>query len=181
MQRPWIRSVKDSGKLTVYDGIEEGRWAGVFKYLISNFSGLTHKKVSLVEESDMNAANVVMQLSDGNSSFTYAGATANAIFPGTAAHGKTLIFRVDDLVEKAAVFLPRNPSENHVNHLRFIAAHELVHACGFVTNDEHANDGVFMSFPNFLQGGKISASADSKKMPPYFLASKTQSGLGALW
>lgn len=181
MQRSWIKSVKDSGKLTVYNGIEEGQWAGIFKYWLTNFSGLTHKKVGLVEETDMNAANVVMQLSDGNSSFSYAGVTAKAVFPGTAAHGKTLPFQVNDLVEKAAIFLPRNPSYNHVGHLRYIAAHELIHASGLVTNDEHANDGVFMNLPNMLDGGKISASADSKKMPPYFLASKTQSALGAIW
>lgn len=181
MQVPWIQGVKSSKKLTVYNGIEEGQWAGVFKYWIDNFSALTHKKVSLKEETDMDAANVVMQLSDGNSSFTYDGTSANAVFSGTAAHGKTLPFQRDGAVEKAAVFLPRKPSENHVNHLRFIAAHELIHACGLVTNDEHSNDGVFITAPNFLNGGKVSASAATKKMPPYFLSPKTQSALGSLW
>ena len=84
-------------------------------------------------------------------------------------------------MEKAAVFLPKAPTYDHKNHLYFIAAHELIHAAGLVTNDEHGSDGVFMNLPNFLPGGKVNAQQGSKEMPPLFLDSKTHSALGAIW
>ena len=181
MQVPWIDSVKSAGYLTVYNGIDKGKWSGVFKYLLHNFSALTNKKIDLKAETDINVANVVMQISDGVGTFTYDGTPGKAVFSATAAHGKTLAFQRDGRMEKAAVFLPSAPSYDNKNHLYFIAAHELVHAAGLVTNDEHGNDGVFMNLPNFLPGGKVNAQKGSKEMPPLFLDSKTHSALGSIW
>jgi hypothetical protein len=181
MQVPWIKSVQSAGVLTVYNGIEKGHWAGVFHFLLQNFSGLTNKKIGLKQEKDMDAANVVMQLSDGVGSFNYDGTNYPAVFSGTSAHGKTLPFQRGGTVEKAAVFLPRNPEYNHKNHLHMIAAHELIHAAGLVTNDEHSSDGVFMNLPNYLPGGKINSQKGSKVMPPLFLDSKTHTSLGSIW
>jgi len=181
MQVPWIDSVKSAGYLTVYNGIDQGKWSGVFKYLLHNFTTLTNKKIDLKAEKDINAANVVMQISDGVGSYTYEGTTGKAVFSATAAHGKTLPFQRDGRMEKAAVFLPKAPTYDHKNHLYFIAAPELIHAAGLVTNDEHGSDGVFMNLPNFLPGGKVNAQQGSKEMPPLFLDSKTHSALGAIW
>ena len=78
MQVPWIDSVKSAGYLTVYNGIDKGKWSGVFKYLLHNFSALTNKKIDLKAETDMNAANVVMQISDCVGTFTYDGTPGKA-------------------------------------------------------------------------------------------------------
>lgn len=177
----WVQSVKNAGELTVYNGIEKGHWAGVFKYWLHNFSALTNKKINLKQEHDMNAANVVMQIADGNVEFTYAGTTAKGTFIATSAHGKTFPFQVGGEVEKAAIFLPKSPSYGEKNHLYYIAAHELIHAAGLVTNKDHGDDGVFMNLPNFLPGGKVNAQQGSKVMPPFFLDSKTDSALGSIW
>ena len=117
MQVPWIDSVKSAGYLTVYNGIDQGKWSGVFKYLLHNFTTLTNKKIDLKAEKDINAANVVMQISDGVGSYTYEGTTGKAVFSATAAHGKTLPFQRDGRMEKAAVFLPKAPTYDHKNHL----------------------------------------------------------------
>lgn len=181
MQVPWIDSVKSAGYLTVYNGIEQGKWSGVFKLLLHNFLSLTNKKIDLKPEKDKDAANVVMQIADGVGEFTYDHTTAKAVFSATAAHGKTIPFQRDGHMEKAAVFLPKSPTYDHKNHLYFVAAHELIHAAGLVTNDEHGNDGVFMNLPNFLPGGNVNAQKGSKEMPPLFLDSKTHSALGSIW
>jgi hypothetical protein len=182
MPVPWSSSfLQKAGQLTVYNGIERGHWAGVFKYLLHNFLDLTNKKIGLAQEKDIDKANVVMQLSDGVGTFTYDGTAAKAVFAATAAHGKTIPFQRSGEMEKAAVFLPSKPSYNHKNHLIFIAAHELIHAAGLVTNQDHGDDGVFMNLPNFLNGGKINAQQGSKVMPPLFLDDKTHSALGSIW
>ena len=179
---PWNASfLPKEGHLTVYDGIEKGHWAGVYKYLLQNFYDLTHKKIKLDPEKDMDKANVVMQIADGSGTFTYDGTTAKAVFAATAAHGKTIPFQRLGQMEKAAVFLPSKPSYNHKNHLIFIAAHELIHAAGLVTNEDHGDDGVFMNLPNFINGGKINAQQGSKDMPPLFLDDKTHAALGSIW
>ena len=182
MAMSWMTSVKDTGKLTVFNGLNAGRWATVFKPALDSFNKLSNQYglgVKLEGATDKAQANVVMQLSGGTASFEYDGNVGTASFDGTAAHGITLIFSRDGAVEKAASFLPTNPKENHVDVLTFIAVHELIHACGLDNND-HANDGVFMTLPN-IRGGKIWASQDSKKMPPLFLAPSTVSKIQGVW
>lgn len=176
---PWMQSVRNTGQLTVHNGVARGKWSGVFKPAITTFNSIVKAGVKLVETNDENAANIVTQLSDGKSQFTYDGNIATAQFNATMAAGITLIFSRDGAVEKAAVFLPREPKESHANVLLFIAVHEFIHACG-LDDDEHAGDGVFMTSPN-IQGGKLWAQKGSKKMPPLFLAPKTVTKLQSIW
>jgi len=179
MPVPWIDPVRKSNTLTVYNGIEEGSWAGVFKYLTQNFHAITHKLVKIVEETDMDKANVVLQLSDGDSTYTYDGTPGRAVLVGTK-HGATKPFQRDGKMEKAASFLPRNPEDANINYLRFIALHEMLHASGFTLNSEHSNSGLFAS-PVTMQFGKVTSSAQFKSMPPFYLADKTKAALGSIW
>lgn len=171
----WSSSIKDTGKLTVYNGIAVGKWATVFKAALASFNKNSGLTIKMVETKNKDQANIVMQLSGGTSSFEYDGTTYPVVFDGTLAHGQTLTFARDGGIEKAAVFLPITPKENHIDVLRFIAVHELIHACG-LENGEHAGDGVFITLPN-IRNGKIWASADSKKMPPLFFSQSTISKL----
>lgn len=178
MAKPWIKSVRDAKQLTVYNGITAGKWANIFKPALLSFNKL-RAGVKLVEAKDKTQANVVMQLACATCSFDYEGESHHAVLGNTLTHGKTLIFSRDGFVEKAAVFLPSEPDQKHVNVLKFIAVHELVHACG-LTDAEHAGDGVFMTLPN-IRNGQIWSSANSKKMPPMFLAPGTITKLKSIW
>ena len=167
---PWLSRVKTSGKLKVYNGISIGKWAGVFQPALASFNKNSRLTVKMVEEKDKDQADIVMQLSSGNSCFVYDKTPYPVVFDGTLAHGKTKTFARDGFIEKAAIFLPNEPKESHVNVLKFVAVHELIHACGLVEHDKH--DGVFIDLPN-IANGQIWASAGSKKMPPLFFAKKT--------
>jgi hypothetical protein len=171
----WTADVVKNGELTIYNGISVGQWANVFTAALQSFKKNSGLKLKLTPVKSEASANVVMLLSEGNASYPYGGNNDPIIFSGTSAHGKTRMFRGDGGIEKVVSFLPANPTYNHVNYLRFIAVHELIHACG-LDNDEHANDGVFMNSPN-MGGGKIWASNDTKKMPPLFFSPKTQGKL----
>ncbi|MCY7374756.1 MAG: hypothetical protein LH472_02135 [Pyrinomonadaceae bacterium] len=178
MDKSWDKSVmKDAGKLTVYNGISVGKWSTVFGRTLESFNKNSKLTIKLVPSKDKDAANIEILLSSGSSSYTYDGTTYPVVFDATLAHGKTKTFDRGDGIEKAAVFLPSEPKENHVNVLRFIAVHELIHACGL---DEHNNDGVFITAPN-IKNGQIWAAQGSKKMPPLFFAPKTVMRLQELW
>ena len=169
MADPWITSVKDTGTLTVYNNMSAGQWANIFTLTLRSFNNLSTQhglKVKLAETKDKEKANIVMNLSDDDAF-------------KTLVHGKGRVSVQDGFVIKVEVFLPSQPAQNHKDVLLFIALHELVHACG-LENSDHANDGVFMTLPN-IRNGKIWAAANSKKMPPYFLAPSTVSKLNALW
>lgn len=178
MDKSWDRKVlKDADKLTVYNGINVGRWSTVFVRALQSFNRNSGLTVKLVSASDKGAANIEMLLSEGSSSFPYDGTEYPVVFDATLAHGKTKTFDRGDGIEKAAIFLPLEPKENHVNVLRLIAVHELIHACGL---DAHNNDGVFITAPN-VRNGQIWASKGSKKMPPLFFAPKTVMRLQEIW
>lgn len=169
MADPWIKSVKDTGTLTVYNNMAVGQWATIFTLTVQSFNKLSTQhglKVKLAETKDKEQANVVMHLSDDDAF-------------KTLVHGKGRISVQDGAVIKVEVFLPSQPAQNHKDVLLFIALHELVHACG-LENSDHANDGVFMTLPN-IRNGKIWAADNTKKMPPMFLAPSTVSKLNAIW
>jgi hypothetical protein len=179
MAMSWVANVKDAGRLTVFNGLT-AQWGTVFKRALDSFNQLAGGLgVKLEQTKDKAQANIVMQLSGGAAKFEYDGNVATATFDGTAAHGKTLLFSRDNLIEKAASFLPVKPRESHIDVLTFITVHELIHACG-LDNRDHANDGVFMTLPN-IRGGRIWASADSRKMPPLFLHSSTIVKIKTVW
>src|SRR5437764_12701438 len=156
----WIKSVIDSGKLTVFNDMNTGQWSTVFDTAISNFNKISGLKMQLIEAKSRDDANAVMMLADGSATFPYEGNSDPIVFDPVFGHGKTRMFRRDNLIEKAVSVLPINPSENHINVLRMITVHELVHACG-LDNDEHSGDGAFMKYPN-IRNGQIFSTPSSK-------------------
>ena len=177
MDQSWTYKIRDTGKVTVYNGIDSGKWANIFKASLDAFNHNARLPVKLIPGEDKEQANIVMQVSGGSAGYTYDGQSYSVNFDGTLAHGKTNTLAREDGIEKAFIFLPLNTTQSHTNVLQFIAVHELIHACGLV---EHNNDGVFMTAPN-IQNGNIWSAKNSKKMPPLFFAPKTVARLQGLW
>lgn len=169
MAMPWTRRVKRTGTLTVYNNMSVGQWANIYTLAFQAFNDLSARhglKVKLTETTEKDRADVVMSLLDDEA------------FKGLV-HGKARLSHMNGQLVGVEVRLPSQPAQNHPDVLTFIALHELVHACG-LENGDHDNDGVFMTLPN-IRDGKIWASQDSKKMPPFFLAPSTISKINALW
>jgi hypothetical protein len=184
MKFPWIQSVRDTNKLTVFNGINAGHWVNVFSFALHTFNKISGLKMQMVPSKDEDSANVVMKLSEGNATYPWGGNSDPIVFVGTAAHGKTRLFRNEsDEVIKAVTFLPAKPADDHIHVLQHIAIHELVHACGIdngAKNEEHDSDGVFITLPNIANGKTYSTPA-TKKMPPFFFGSKTKTSLSTYW
>lgn len=171
----WIDSVRKGDELTVFDGISSGQWANVFTASLASFNKNSGLKIKMVPSENEDDANIVILLSSGTS--TYGDNPKPIVINPEFGHGKTRMFRdeASGEISKVVAFLPITPKENHINVLRMITVHELIHACGLDDN-EHSNDGVFMTLPN-IRNGQIFASAASKKMPPLFFSQKTKGQL----
>lgn len=171
----WIDSVRKGDELTVFDGISSGQWANVFTAALASFNKNSGLKIKMVPSENEDDANIVILLSSGTS--TYGDNPKPIVINPEFGHGKTRMFRdeASGEISKVVAFLPITPKENHINVLRMITVHELIHACGLDDN-EHSNDGVFMTLPN-IRNGQIFASATSKKMPPLFFSQKTKGQL----
>lgn len=177
MDIPWAKNITDTGELTVFNGASVGKWATIFKLALTSFNRNSGLKMKMVEAKKKDTANIVVQVAGGTTNFEYDGTSYPVVFPHTLVHGLTKTFARDGFIEKAAIFLPSEPDEDHKNVLRFITVHELIHASGLV---DHDNDGVFMSLPN-IRKGLIWSSANSKKMPPLFFDPKTIARLQKVW
>ena len=166
----WSDAVKQTGKLTVFNGMAVGQWSAVFAAALASFNKNSGLSIKLEETKSREDANIIMLLTSEKDGIL-----------STLTHGRTRMYRdqAGGQILQVETYLPSEPKENHPNYLRFIAVHELVHACG-LDDAEHANDGAFMTLPNF-RNGKIFAQAGSKQMPPLFLSSKTRSKLASAW
>ncbi len=193
MADPWLDSVKRSGRLSVYAGASlRGTWATAFRDAISGFNGLSRAHrlgVTLSASSDpppdSGGAHVGVEAANGRISFTYARTRASDVLNGSRMHGRTFLFVVGGKVEKAAVFLPSTPLVNTPRGrrpvgafvMKFIAVHELVHACG-LTDADHSKDDLFHGSPHVDHGDtplldKVRIDFRGRRivMPPLILSS----------
>ena len=196
MAQPWISSVREKGKLTVYNGLKHGRWLHIFDAALRAFN---HFKlpVQLTAANDEENANVVMGTSKGEATFDYEGDTYSGNLDPTRLHGLTLLLGRDGRTEKVAIFLPDDPKSGpmfiggkavyeraSLDMMKVIAVHELVHACGLENRDHDTNDGLFY-FPLAPSGdGKIIVPAQGKEsnpMPPLRLGASTITKIKELW
>jgi hypothetical protein len=200
MAKPWIDSVKQSGKLTVYDGIGGGKWSSLFQQSLNEFNELlkgSGLSLTFEKAADEASAQVVVKISDGPASFEYGKDKFSYAFNGKGLHGFTgqVSRGTDPRIEKAFVFLPSNPQMNTYDGLRptgigvmkCILVHEFVHACG-LENKDHGTDDVFHGSPQTNYGDtaaedKIGIRRDGKYIwfPPVVLSSATIGKIKALW
>jgi hypothetical protein len=197
MSKPWVSSVKDTGELTVHNGLNSGSWVHVFKVALQLFNDLG-LPVKMTQAADEKSANVVMGISSGVVSYTYGGVTyPGAAFDPKRLHGRTRLLGTERGTDKAAVFLPSDPKSGPMfirgkevyekatlEMLKVIAVHELIHACGLEDQDHATDDGLFY-FPLAPDGkGKMivpGAGNENNPMPPLRLAASTTAKVASLW
>ena len=182
MATPWIRSVRDTKTLTVFNGIGTGHWANIFTIALESFNKFAKPTgIKMVSAGDEQQANIIMRLAEGAAHYEYDGTKYEKAFSGTTLHGLTRTLARDGVIEKAFVFLPAKPqvtvfdnkgqqSEQMASQdvMKVIAVHELIHACGLDEPRDHGGDGIFY-YPLSYQEGKVYVPERGKNqalMPP---------------
>jgi hypothetical protein len=182
MATPWIRNVRNTKTLTVFNGIGGGQWANIFALSLASFNRFAKQAgIKMVAAPSEPEANIVMRLGDGTANFEYDKTEYQNSFSGTALHGLTKTLSRDGVIEKAFIFLPARPmvtvfdnkgnqSEQLANQgvMEVIAVHELIHACGLDEMKDHGGDGIFY-YPLAYQNGKVYVPERGKNqalMPP---------------
>ena len=196
MAIPWIRSVRDTKTLTVFDDIGGGTWANIFAFALGAFNNFAKSAgIKMVKSGDKQQANVVMGLGDGTVVYEYDKTTYKKSFSGTGLHGLTRQLSRDGVMEKAFVFLPARPQvtdfDNKGNQfekmasqdvMKVIAVHELIHASGLEDSD-HGGDGIFY-YPLHYQSAKLYVPERGKNqalMPPIRPDARIVGKIKELW
>jgi hypothetical protein len=182
MATPWIRHVRNTKTLKVFNGIGGGQWANIFALSLASFNKFAKQAgIKMVPADSEQEANIIMRLGDETVNFEYDKTQYQKSFSGTALHGLTKTLSRDGVIEKAFVFLPARPmvtvfdnkgnqSEQLANQgiMEVIAVHELIHACGLDEMKDHGGDGIFY-YPLAYQNGKVYVPERGKNqalMPP---------------
>jgi hypothetical protein len=197
MAIPWIKSVRDTKTLTIFDGIGSGIWANIFAFALGAFNNFAKSAgVKMMKSGDKEQANVVMGLGDGTVVYEYDGTSYQKSFSGTGLHGLTRLLSRDGVVEKTFVFLPARPTVtmgydrkgNLIEKLasqdvmKIIAVHELIHASG-LENSDHGGDGIFY-YPLAYQSKKLYVPERGKNMalmPPIRPDARIVGKIKELW
>src|SRR5881392_2773063 len=110
MGKPWASSIRESGKLTVHNGLKSGKWVHIFRDALQLFNQLG-LPVKMTQAADPESANVVMRVADGTATYEYDGTTLSHVFDGTRLNGYTMMIgrQGQTETEKSAVFLPSDP------------------------------------------------------------------------
>jgi hypothetical protein len=167
--KPWDPKIRSTKKLRIKNNAEAGMWSGIVTQSVPIFNNAAVKAMEyeLVSEGK---AEVVVKIAGANKS--------DPKFGDSAVHGKTLYGNGLKGLEEVEIFLPAQITQSHTNVLLHILLHEMAHAAGLV---DHSSDGILVTVPNIYANGTLSATATSKKMPPFFLSNKTIVRLKKIW
>src|SRR5215471_1372327 len=88
MPTPWLKRIRESGQLTVFN--KSGTWVHAVEKALATFN-LLNFPVKLVSEKEEKKANIVVKLSNGPDSYDYDGSTAKTPtgFRADGLHGAT--------------------------------------------------------------------------------------------
>lgn len=172
---PWNKSIRQSGKLLVFDEISIGRWSTIFALALASFNKhMAGAGVQVEQAQTKGSANVIMKLTSS-----------------TITHGKALMglrHPQMDLIMEAEILLPDDPRVGEsrdpasVEQLEIIAVHELIHAAGLSDND-HGGDGIFNS-PLTPLDGKFYVPQKGRSqapMPPIRVGKSIVAKVATIW
>ncbi len=183
MPHPWLKRIRKTGQLTVFN--KATAWAVPVDAAIKSFNNLS-LGVKIVVEEDEKAANIVLVLANrAGEQYKHYGDTAKTLptFKADDLHGQASTFLDDKLGEIffATVFLPGKVKKATDSQKEVIIVHELIHACGL--DGWHDSVGIMFGQMDKTDGGLIEYLHDkgAKPMPPIRLGSQTACRVKMLW
>lgn len=200
---PWIRSVRESGQLSVYKGGSLiGDWSAAFDRAMDDLNALCRQQnlgVQLVQTTEpadpsgMGGANVQVEV--GLSfSISGLGPSLTASVENGRAHGSTAKYAVpqsgasDLAIVRALVLCPPSVSPEGrgggVGVKLVVMAHELVHALGVgIHSPYEQNDLMNSSFEPELGGDRLHTVnyTGRRFMPPIGISGPTAQAIRGLW
>lgn len=183
---PWVDAVKKTGRLTLGldPSLHQALWDKVFASAIFEFNKLSaNYKLGVVfaKADDLKSANVEARAAKGDFDFAYPpGSPQTRIrFDGNTVHGlcKPALMQTGGQgaaapyqMIKAFIYVPAAPMTDGRpigDPVKLVmAVHEMVHACGLVSNDEHSVDDLFC-WPMPLFGTRPSEDRVGAAGPAY--------------
>jgi hypothetical protein len=190
MPGPWLKQIRDTGKLTVFN--KATAWAVPVGAAIKSFNKLS-LGVTLVAENKEKSANIVLvlgmrggqQYPHDDASYGTLTALTSPKFNSEMLHGYTATFTVEQSKEIvfAAVFLPGKIKKVTNGQKEMVVVHELIHAAGLY--EWHDTEGIMYDIMNVTGGGlleaNLSAGGGVKPMPPIRVGAETKREMGNLW
>ena len=187
MPTPWLKRVKDKKELKVFN--KAGSWGSTLGTAMKTFNDLG-LGVRMRAETNEKAANVVVILANGPSSYTFDDSfygttkiTTTAGFKSELPHGNTkpLVDPDRNAIVFAPIFLPGKFKASD-RQKEVIIVHEFFHACG-IEQDEHDDNGVMVAQMMPSGDGLLEAlpDKDSKAMPPIRVGKKTRNNIKQVW
>ncbi len=184
MPTKWLKRIRETGQLTVFN--EAKTWSVAGDASIRSFNGLGFG-VKLVAVSESKEANIVVVLANGAKQYKYYGDTlkTKADFKADRLHGQTSALIDDRRAEIffACVFLPGNVKQITAGQKHVIVLHELIHASGMNGPDDHDSVGIMFGQMQAENGGLIEYLHDkeARPMPPIRVGAKTTCTIRSLW
>jgi len=192
MPLPWIKRVKTTGQLTVFN--KAAAWKPAVTAAMGTFNSLG-LGVKLVDADDEHSANVVVLLSNGSDSYPYYGKKIKANFNATKLHGFTHTEsdgRKGLEIFLAVIFLPGQVSNPTAGQKEVVIVHEFMHAAGLNglspdgtkdPNDDHEDQGIMFATMQISGKGAIEYlhDKDAKPMPPIRVGPKSMCKLHLVW
>lgn len=201
MPTSWNDAVRQTGQLSVRFNAQirnSSVWKSVAQSSINQFNRLSRRYrlgVKLVATT-ASSANVIVNLVNGKTSFSYDNNQHTVSLSGKGLHGLTYKLNRSGRIVQAYVFLPSGPQisipagqRGVGNGIKLvIAVHEFIHCCG-LSESEHSNNDIFVANPSTDYGSTpqrdvvvIQAKRGrQRKAPPLFLGSTTASHIRAVW
>lgn len=189
MPTPWLKRIKETGRLTVFD--KAGAWSSALSAAMTTFNNLK-LGVTLDAAKEEKAANIVVVLANGAAKYQYYGdtATTSANFKADHLHGfaSTLVDAKRNEIFFAAIFLPGKVKDVTDKQKQVIIVHELLHAGGLNglndANDDHEIAGIMNGMMVRQEdGGLLEMLPDkgAKSMPPIRFGGQTICKMQRLW
>jgi hypothetical protein len=190
MPAPWLKQIRDTGKLTVFN--KATAWAVPVAAAIKSFNKLS-LGVTLVAEKKEKSANIVLvlgmragqQYPHDDANYGTITARTDPTFSPETLHGDTST--LSDAQSKeivfATVFLPGKIKKATNGQKEMVVVHELIHAAGL--NAWHDTEGIMYDIMNATGGGLLEGNLNTwggvKPMPPIRVGAETKRQMGNLW